>query len=583
MMSVCRLFMLSVLTLLAFPSDVAAQLPSSTPGTSRNFDVVGQNAFFNRGMNSATAIYHNYLYVTNRSDASPGHTHPGILVVDIARPARPRVVSEIGPPAAANIGESTREARVWPQQRLLIVQNVACSKVLHDCTATPVTPTFRFYDLSGRNAAQPQLIASYTPARVPHEFLLWVDPKRPGRALLYYTHSTTSADPNEPSIFVVDISEARAGVFREVARWTGTPLYSPADRANRDVFVHSLDLSSDGTRAYVAHWGGGMPVLDTSDLAADRPNPEIRMLTPPANSPLWPNISAHAIDRVPGRPLVLVGDEVYGTYSQGIAPFFVKERQGCPWGWVHMIDISDETRPRVIGEFKIAENTEAFCQRAESQDPRSTFSAHNMLALRDVGIVAWYNGGVRAFSLGNPARPTEAGMFVPSPLASVATEDPAVTAGRHKIAMWSFPIVKNGLIYVADIRNGLYVLRYSGTAAAQVDRTIFREANSNLEARCPVVSLTRRRARAGEATIVTARVRLFGQPVENARLTFRGAGLAREAVTGVSGNVTVTLRPRRAGVVNVRATNVAKHCVAPIAVARATKPRPASIGLTGRH
>ena len=28
--------------------------------------------------------------------------------------------------------------------------------------------------------------------------------------------------------------------------------------------------------------------------------------------------------------------------------------------------------------------------------------------------------------------------------------------------MWSYPIIEDGLIYVVDIRNGLYVLEYHG-------------------------------------------------------------------------------------------------------------------------
>jgi LVIVD repeat len=575
--------MVAFVSLLGFPAVASAQLPSSTPGTIRNFEPVGENALFNRGMNSATAVYHNYLYITNRTDASPGHLHPGILVVDIARPARPRVVAEIGPPAAANVGESTREARVWPQRRLLIVQNVACGVALHSCTPTPTTPTFRFFDLTGRNAANPKLVSTYVPEHVPHEFVLWVDPERPDRALLYYSHSTTSTDPNEAAITVVDISEARAGVFRVVARWTGTHLYGAADRTARDIFVHSLDVSTDGRRAYVAHWGGGMVVLDTSDLANDQPNAELRLLTPPANAPLWPNISAHAIDRVPGRPLVLVGDEVYGTYSQGIAPFFVKERQGCPWGWVHLVDISDESRPRVVGEFRIAENTEAFCQRAEGQDPRSTFSAHNMVALRDVGLATWYAGGVRAFSLADPARSTETAVFMPTPLVSVATEDPATTAGMHKIAMWSFPIIKNGLLYVADVRNGLFVLRYTGEGAGQVDRTIFREANSNLSETCPVATVRPQRIVEGRQARVTVNVRLFGQPVDRAQVRLAGPSVSRTAMTGVTGRQTFVVRPMRAGTIAVRVPNVAKHCVARVRVAEARRGQAPGVELTGRH
>jgi hypothetical protein len=269
--------------------------------------------------------------------------------------------------------------------------------------------------------------------------------------------------------------------------------------------------------------------------------------------------------------------------TQGIAPFVVKERQGCPWGWVHVIDISDVTRPRIVGEFKIAENTEAFCQRADSQEPRSTFSAHNMVALPDVGIATWYAGGVRAFSLRDPARPAETGVFVPSPLPSVATEDPATTAGMHKIAMWSFPIIKNGLVYVADVRNGLYVLRYRGQGAGQVDRTIFREANSNLSEACPVATVRPRRVMQNSPTSVTVNVRLFGHPVDRARIRLAGAGVSRSATTDVSGRHTFLIRPQRAGTIAVRVPNVAKHCVERIQIAQARRPRPPGIGLTGRR
>ena len=84
-------------------------------------------------------------------------------------------------------------------------------------------------------------------------------------------------------------------------------------------------------------------------------------------------------------------------------------------------------------------------------------------------------------SLENPAAPAQVGAFYPAPLASVATEDPRLTSGMDKIAMWSYPIVSNGLIYVVDIRNGLYVLRYTGPLAAEeVAGISFLEGNSNL-------------------------------------------------------------------------------------------------------
>ncbi len=46
--------------------------------------------------------------------------------------------------------------------------------------------------------------------------------------------------------------------------------------------------------------------------------------------------------------------------------------------------------------------------------------------------------------------------------------------------IWSYPIIKDGLIYVVDIRNGLYILRYTGPHARGVNDIRFLEGNSNL-------------------------------------------------------------------------------------------------------
>jgi len=80
----------------------------------------------------------------------------------------------------------------------------------------------------------------------------------------------------------------------------------------------------------------------------------------------------------------------------------------------------------------------------------------------------------------------------------VATEDPALSAGpattvgellnpdttnpdfKTKVVMWSYPIIRNGLIYVIDVRNGLFILRYTGPHAEEVQQINFFEGNSNL-------------------------------------------------------------------------------------------------------
>jgi len=51
---------------------------------------------------------------------------------------------------------------------------------------------------------------------------------------------------------------------------------------------------------------------------------------------------------------------------------------------------------------------------------------------------------------------------------------------KTKLALWSYPIIKDGLIYVIDIRNGLFILRYTGPNSSEVQQIAFLEGNSNL-------------------------------------------------------------------------------------------------------
>src|SRR5690349_16468381 len=120
----------------AVRADVTVATGGPVPGTSSNVELVGHNPLFNRGMNAAIAVYDDqgYVYVGSRTDGPvTKHPHSGILVVDARDPANPQVVNEIGAPTVALNGETTRELRIWPQQKLLIVMTFACSASLHAC------------------------------------------------------------------------------------------------------------------------------------------------------------------------------------------------------------------------------------------------------------------------------------------------------------------------------------------------------------------------------------------------------------------------------------------------------------------
>ena len=87
-------------------------------------------------------------------------------------------------------------------------------------------------------------------------------------------------------------------------------------------------------------------------------------------------------------------------------------------------------------------------------------------------------------SIQRARRPSRLAQFFPEPLPAVLLEDPRLssdpdTGRQEKVVMWSYPIIEDGLIYVTDVRNGLYVLRYSGAFEREVQRIGFLEGNSN--------------------------------------------------------------------------------------------------------
>jgi LVIVD repeat len=460
------------------PVTVQSHVPDPVrPGTAENFTVVGSHPLFARGMNAAPAVYGDYVYVGNRTDGSEGHERPGVLVVDASDPAAPRVVGEIGPPNAGNIGETTRELRVWPQERLLLVLGFTCSSAIHDCPGVRVTPTIKFYDLA--DPAAPALVSTYVPSRTPHEFFLWVDPRQAGRALLY--SSTPTGELDLPNLIVTDISGARDGRFEEIAHFNPNERFPEHVREDRDVSLHSLGVNYSGTRLHLAYLGGGYLVADSSELARDVADPRIRLITPVSHRVPYPNPGAHSAVKVPGRPYVVLTEEVYGDLLDELIG---ADEHGCPWGWLKVADIRDPRRPQVVGEFRLRENQQSYCRTPAGQDPdnveRTSYAAHNPTVLPGLALVTWHSGGLQAVSLRDPVRPRQTGEFLPTPLPEVTTEDPALSEGRNQVVMWSYPIIKDGLVYVTDVRNGLFILRYTGEGHRAVDRISFLEGNSNL-------------------------------------------------------------------------------------------------------
>jgi hypothetical protein len=484
---------------------VVLVLPATAMAQGRqtgSLEQVGHEPLLNRGMNAAMAIQGDFAYVGSRTDG--GHVDPvtgepmphgGIMVVDISEPSDPTLLTD--QPIDPAPGESSRELRVWKSQDVLIVLNTNCGvgDTLHHCTQ-PSISNFRFYDIRGANATNPQLLTQLNVNT--HEFYLWEDPNNPERALMFAGNASTGgADATNPvcgtsggapscPFEVWDISRVRQGEvpvslygeFGGVHGYTRFPLF-PEPAQIPAGGLHSLSISNDGTRAYYALLTGGFAVVDVSDFANGVPMAQPRPITVNELRPHWSGPGAHSAVKFWGRDWAYVSDEVYGTATGS--------GHGCPWGWARMIDISDPTAPTVKGEYRLPENDpddEETC--AEWNPPHTSYSAHNPTLTPHIAFSTWHSGGFQAIGIQSPTRPYQLAEFFPDPLDSVMLEDPRLssdpdpTPTRHtKVVMWSYPIIKDGLIYVVDLRNGVYVLKYRGPFDREVNRISFLEGNSN--------------------------------------------------------------------------------------------------------
>ena len=451
---------------------------ATATGTSNNFQLVGHNNLFDRGVNAALAVYDHTVYVGSRSDGT--HLHGGVQIVDVSDPSHPADTGEIAIPTELQTGYTSREMRVWPQQRLLMVVYFGCSAILHACVSGAdlvgtLSPRIAFFDLTDQ--AHPAMISTYTPSVTPHELYLWVDPAHPTtRALLYWTSPNATAK----QLVVTDISGWRAGHFPEVATM-GTPVFGAAG-TGFDTRLHSLSITPDGRRGFLAYLGGGVFDIDTSDLASGRPTPVIRLVTPVGGRAFWDNQGAHSTVPIPGTHYLLTTEEIYGKGAV-LTDVFGPALGGCPWGWVRIVDNSDPSHLRVVSEYRADENQASFCAGVSpQQDNLSSYASHNPTVLPGLALITWHSAGLRAVDLCDPVHPATAGLFVPTPdthTPGVHLQDPALEPGSNGTIAWSYPVVRNGLIYYIDIANGLYVVRYTGPHAATVAQTSFFEGNSN--------------------------------------------------------------------------------------------------------
>ncbi|HUR52308.1 MAG TPA: hypothetical protein VMZ11_09305 [Mycobacteriales bacterium] len=472
---------LSALAMTAPPSGAAASGvgTASRYGLTKGFQLVGHTDLGRRAMNSPLAVAGRCAYVGDRyystSRAQAGRPHGGIAVVDVHDPRHP-VQRGLIPPVA----ESTqRELRADAGLGVLVVLSYSPFAGGDPQASQPIN-TLKVYDIH-RDCLRPKLLSTYDfGPRPPHEFFLWKDPKHPGRALAYVTFTVFS-----PDLMVLDLADPAKPTLAGVYDLGIDQLQKTIDFVDESGsgYTHSLSVSDDGTRAYMAGWDYGFWTLDTSMLA-DPPVAGIGLAHPVGIGVLDTGHNVHSAAVVPGRRSVVLTQEDYAAAGHG-----------CPFGVLRTGRLTADGGASLAGQFSLPENDPRTCGTKNG-----TFSSHNPTLFHDVALLTWYSGGLRAVDLTDPAHPFETGAFVPRPTFEPELRDarlffprtaqkagplptdstwPGSRAEPWIGSMWSYPVVQNGLVYVVDIDLGLYVLRYTGKHASEVARAPFVEGNSS--------------------------------------------------------------------------------------------------------
>ncbi len=427
------------------------------------------------------------LYPTNILDQEGG-----VNVLDMSDPTKPTLTTRLLTPAM----DTPHESLVLSQARGLLVAvagNLATNVGQID-----------IYDIS-KDCRQPELKSTTPLGFLGHESGLAPD----GRT--FY-----SASPAGQTIVAVDITNPSV----PVPIWFG----------NYD--SHGLSIRADGNRAYVAGINSGLIVLDTTQVQARTPNPQVAEVA----RLQWHSMSIpqNAIPiTIKGHPYLVEIDE-FGAQSEV--------------GAGRIIDVADETQPRVISNLRLeVHQPEHFATTANdngAQNPVQGYAGHycNVPTRVDPEIVAcsMILSGLRVFDIRDPAHPREIAYFN-APVTPRITPPVGVNPPPSNWAMASPSFVpQRNEIWYSDGLSGFYAVRLTGAPASILGGGT-QSGRSCLARRSPIGPRNVGRVRLGYR-----RARLRAVPVQPVRIAPRSF---RYCVKGSSGRVTAvfsTPRARRA-------------------------------------
>lgn len=127
---------------------------------------------------------------------------------------------------------------------------------------------------------------------------------------------------------------------------------------------------------------------------------------------------------------------------------------------VTFFEITDERKPKIAHQYQVPENPGDFCRVGGRFGPHATNWSFTETFFKKVLFVSYFNAGVRALDVRNPAYPKEVAFFIPATTANTAPR-----GGKIAIQTNNVEVDERGYIYLVDRANtGMHIVELKGPA-----------------------------------------------------------------------------------------------------------------------
>ena len=433
------------------------QGPNGFQGFWCGMDKVGQNVLFNRGIYGATAIWDRCAYSSIRNPGVETLPTTGVATLDVSVPSQPTIVGPL----------LRTEAMLRAYQGLRSFggillgsgqdrTNVDIYDISQDCTKPVLKSTRQTPGFAGLHEVQDN-----------HGGWLHYD----GKTFwgVPFIGNNILLEPTRVDVHAIGLDDPANPV--DLINWNRLQLPPDVrDRTASTANFHDVTTNFDGTRIYMALYGGagfnpvgtcanGLMIMDSSDIAKRLPNPVLRYIkffswcdqpTPAYGD--GKSASAHTTQYVVhqnGKPYIITTDE-------GPALFQVNANGNCiQRTYSRLIDISDETNPKIVATWNPQVNDAATCAIgvADGQTYYPHYVGVNDKNHMSLVFYAAYWSGVRVVDFSDPANPKEVAYYN-------APRNPAleaVTESDHSAPPIPYDEA-NCFLYTGWTDNGLIIL-----------------------------------------------------------------------------------------------------------------------------